>query len=326
MRSRRASGTGTTRTRGSPPPEKSESGSFAPERALKIVVFPENAGPMIPSFMRGSISWPARSNGDTAPNGEEPPGTVEKDGRTAYVAARDGRAMDCLNPRMLSDLEAGRLDASVEAEARAHVSGCERCRKELEPAPEKKAVEAVPASLPVGTKLPLSVACTFCKGALERREAVYCASCLAPHHADCWKTHGCCATCSHRSFVRAEKTLETTDEGAARTRTARLLALALGCLAAAAAVAVLSRSEPQSDRVASPEPLPVSPGTVTAPTAEPSRAVPTPEETRPRATTEPPPVPTPAPAATSEPTPRPRSVRPGGLRLVSTLGTYDWKP
>src|SRR5947209_3503036 len=41
--------------RTSPPPEKSESGSFAPESALRTVVLPENGGPTMPSFM--SFPW-----------------------------------------------------------------------------------------------------------------------------------------------------------------------------------------------------------------------------------------------------------------------------
>ncbi|HZU98054.1 MAG TPA: hypothetical protein VFF73_15225 [Planctomycetota bacterium] len=34
--------------------------------------------------------------------------------------------------------------------------------------------------------------CTWCKGGLERNEAAYCATCLAPCHADCFATHGRC--------------------------------------------------------------------------------------------------------------------------------------
>src|SRR5277367_5765109 len=43
------------------------------------------------------------------------------------------------------------------------------------------------------TALRILLACTFCHGGLDRKEAVYCATCLAPHHQDCIETHGRCA-------------------------------------------------------------------------------------------------------------------------------------
>lgn len=50
----------------------------------------------------------------------------------------------------------------------------------------------------------VSIACPYCKGSLPRAEAVYCAACVAPHHADCWDQHGRCSACAATSRVRAE--------------------------------------------------------------------------------------------------------------------------
>lgn len=54
------------------------------------------------------------------------------------------------------------------------------------------------------TGLALGVRCTFCHDALSRAEAVYCASCLAPHHAGCFGEHGRCSApgCAETASVR----------------------------------------------------------------------------------------------------------------------------
>ncbi len=46
--------------------------------------------------------------------------------------------------------------------------------------------------------------CCYCHAALDRTEAAFCASCLAPHHADCFAEHGRCAAlgCEERATVR----------------------------------------------------------------------------------------------------------------------------
>lgn len=52
--------------------------------------------------------------------------------------------------------------------------------------------------------LRISVACSFCHGGLSRAEAVFCSSCLAPHHQECFMTHGQCsaAGCGEKQVVR----------------------------------------------------------------------------------------------------------------------------
>jgi hypothetical protein len=49
--------------------------------------------------------------------------------------------------------------------------------------------------------------CTYCHDELERRGAVFCATCLAPHHAGCQDEHGHCAApgCHERDVVRRER-------------------------------------------------------------------------------------------------------------------------
>jgi hypothetical protein len=50
----------------------------------------------------------------------------------------------------------------------------------------------------------VSVSCSFCRGGLLRPEAVYCASCLSPHHPDCFEDHGRCSVmgCGETRIVR----------------------------------------------------------------------------------------------------------------------------
>ena len=49
------------------------------------------------------------------------------------------------------------------------------------------------------------VSCSYCRDGLERGATVYCASCLAPHHGDCFREHGRCSVmgCGETQNVRA---------------------------------------------------------------------------------------------------------------------------
>jgi hypothetical protein len=65
-------------------------------------------------------------------------------------------------------------------------------------------VEApAPASTPAAD-VAISLSCPFCHDTLSRAEAVYCASCLAPHHGECWRQHGRCSAfgCEETQIVR----------------------------------------------------------------------------------------------------------------------------
>lgn len=53
------------------------------------------------------------------------------------------------------------------------------------------------------SELKISLSCCYCHDKLARAEAVYCASCLSPHHRDCFKDHGLCSAigCQERQTV-----------------------------------------------------------------------------------------------------------------------------
>ncbi|MBX3468099.1 MAG: hypothetical protein KF878_14600 [Planctomycetes bacterium] len=141
--------------------------------------------------------------------------------------------------------------------ARSHVEGCAACRalgaaleRELAPPPPACAPEALlpglrerlaaldPRTPSADPALALRLLCTYCRGALERPDAAYCAGCLAPHHADCFAEHGRCAApgCHGLEVVR------TAPPPPARPRRARtwlLLGSALAAAAGGGAVAAL---------------------------------------------------------------------------------------
>jgi hypothetical protein len=158
--------------------------------------------------------------------------------------------MDCLSDELLAELETGTLDEAADTAARAHLGSCPDCRAlqrelaaslrslalvkedllETKPKPavwQSVATRLAAESVPAATIL---IACVYCKGRLER--ALYCASCLAPHHSDCWEEHGRCAACGTRLFVRAQSSLHPK-----RSRAGLLLAsaavVALGSVVAA---------------------------------------------------------------------------------------------
>lgn len=92
-----------------------------------------------------------------------------------------------------------------------HLETCPRCRQRSEalekatlppedwPAPPPSSLEALlekrRADALAGEITPLAIRlrCTYCKGQVFREEAAHCASCLAPHHDDCFREHGRCA-------------------------------------------------------------------------------------------------------------------------------------
>jgi hypothetical protein len=93
--------------------------------------------------------------------------------------------------------------------------------------------------------------CTFCHGELDRLDAVYCASCLAPHHGDCFAGHGRCSVpgCGERDAVRPKKAAPRPG------RRGRLLAIPLVVLGAGAVAAVAARTPPKAPLA----PAPVAP-------------------------------------------------------------------
>jgi hypothetical protein len=105
-----------------------------------------------------------------------------------------------------------------------------------------------PARIVVQVAPEVSVGCAYCKGRLARPQAVYCAACLAPHHQDCWTSHGKCAACAADTLVRAERTPRPA-KGAA------VAAVAVATLALGAALLALPPSKaPTSVEAAHPAP------------------------------------------------------------------------
>ncbi len=110
-------------------------------------------------------------------------------------------------------------------------------------------------------RLAIALACVFCHGALPRDEAVYCASCLAPQHDDCFAAHGACAApgCGERLTVRPLLEGDGVDDARpARRRAAWLLTTGLSAVlgSAAALTAWQGRDREPAAPLAVPAPLP----------------------------------------------------------------------
>jgi hypothetical protein len=85
-------------------------------------------------------------------------------------------------------------------------------------------------------QLKISVSCAYCHDGLDREHAVFCGSCLAPHHDDCFATHGRCsaAGCDHTQVVRAGAPAPAQSPRRRRPPLWPLLAAAVGLGTAAA--------------------------------------------------------------------------------------------
>lgn len=155
---------------------------------------------------------------------------------------------------VLSHLDLLASSGSKDAALAAHVARCAACAAEVEDARAALAelsaatVAAMVTGAPVAPTLTVHVSCVFCHDRLGRPEAVYCASCLAPHHAGCFSQHGRCAVrgCEDARFVRPVDLAQVAPRR--RLRWPWLLSAAAVSVGAAALVA---------DRRAGPDPLPV---------------------------------------------------------------------
>lgn len=58
-----------------------------------------------------------------------------------------------------------------------------------------------------GPHIPVRLRCSFCRDDLGRDSSIYCASCLAPYHEDCFVEHGRCAIqgCSEHRIIRSQE-------------------------------------------------------------------------------------------------------------------------
>jgi hypothetical protein len=157
------------------------------------------------------------------------------------------------------------LETSEESLVGAHVGKCDLCRAESAELDAAFALlgEAPPAASPPhpearedvweklerelvwdGAPAPgvkIAIACCYCHATLERAAACYCASCLAPHHDECWRAHGHCAApgCDETQSVRPRGVEEPRAVATPRRGPSRLVfgiaVLALGGYTVAAA-------------------------------------------------------------------------------------------
>jgi outer membrane protein assembly factor BamB len=161
---------------------------------------------------------------------------------------------DCLElAPLLAALPLGVLEPEDEARAREHLALCPTCpgtARELAGALDAAALEKKHAPDATWEKLReriardqvkpevveprVLLACSFCHSGLVRSEAVFCASCLAPHHQDCFQEHGRCSApgCGETQVVQPKHSMAPPPR---RTRRAIILALCLGSGALVAA-------------------------------------------------------------------------------------------
>lgn len=93
-----------------------------------------------------------------------------------------------------------------------------------------KNAEAYPplfAEKPAGSNLVIALSCSYCHGPLPRAEACYCASCLSPHHDDCFKTHGRCTSmgCEETHTVKPQLSQAPKPKSARKRSNTGLIAL-----------------------------------------------------------------------------------------------------
>lgn len=110
------------------------------------------------------------------------------------------------------------------------------------PEPDKISSAAEPlAPSPAELGVRVHLTCIYCHAAADREEALFCASCLAPHHEECFATHGRCSApgCDETHGVRpTEPTLPPPPAALPARRLALPWALSLVC-AGVAAVALV---------------------------------------------------------------------------------------
>lgn len=100
----------------------------------------------------------------------------------------------------------------------------------------------------------IHLACSFCRGGLTRAETLYCASCLAPHHGECFAEYGRCSVmgCGEQRVVRPLSQMGSPVLAGSRPRGLwPLVVLLAGGLSAAAALSLAALSLAPPGRVGS---------------------------------------------------------------------------
>ncbi|MGE0709826.1 MAG: RING finger protein [Planctomycetota bacterium] len=124
---------------------------------------------------------------------------LDEDERAAWEEACEA------TPALAQD--AARLDAALAADAAS--LDADEVADGLRAVWERVAAERSAPATGAGPALEISVSCAFCHDRLTRADAVYCASCLAPHHAECFAEHGRCSAlgCEETHAVRPARLL-----------------------------------------------------------------------------------------------------------------------
>jgi hypothetical protein len=198
--------------------------------------------------------------------------------------------MTCVEVRSLLALRP--LDLLEEDEAatvESHLMGCPACRTQarshdevfamLKETPDELPGDDAPLPKEVWTKItqaldaktaPAEVAaapapetialvCALCHDVLARTDACYCASCLAPHHGECWRARGRCSAFGCEETRTVRPALESAAVRPAWSLRSVAFAAALVAGGALGAAAILPRFErpdppapvtPQGDPVA----------------------------------------------------------------------------
>jgi hypothetical protein len=154
------------------------------------------------------------------------------------AAPLEGHLAECVSCRATADaleasyLEVGRAQRGEDAPVPATL--WDRIATEIESEREEKATD------PKSYDLAIALVCTFCHDALVRGDASYCASCLAPHHSDCFVAHGTCSApgCEETHTVRPQLEVNTGRKKKDRWGTRVGLGVA-ACLAGSLVAAVL---------------------------------------------------------------------------------------
>ena len=137
----------------------------------------------------------------------------------AEIQKHLGGCPDCqkLESEILASLASAKpatLEPSAAAwagvEARIAQDRAERGREaKPAPVPEAAADPTAAATSPPRLAPRIALGCTFCHSEVLRSEAVFCGSCLAPHHEMCFLQHGRCSApgCTETRTVRPRDTL-----------------------------------------------------------------------------------------------------------------------
>jgi hypothetical protein len=163
-------------------------------------------------------------------------------------------------PRLLVARSVGELEEGAASGLDAHLAGCMSCSGVAAGAAALAKELALPADEPGASRwgelaariesdkkrrgLRVAVGCVYCKDALAREEAVYCAACLAAHHKECFEEHGRCTApgCGETRFV--ESRVSGTRPRPRRRRPPRLVVIGLVGAALIGGAAALAPTKP----------------------------------------------------------------------------------